>query len=680
MELVYMWIKEYKNIRHQGFNFSPNHEFELTKKEDGEYILEDKIMDGNRKNIPKNFFGENIRNITGIIGKNGSGKSSLLECIFNKLTSLINYDKKWIKIKESDNFILGENKESKFFYKLLNKGVVEKRDEFIAIMKQGKEFYITSNRMFFQVNDKEPKEEKLEYNLINYSNLLDYDYQFTDRVGDISTSYLFNNYHKIYSHLKKDTENLNGFIEGLIRDLDKNPVELKNVLSKLEKSKKKLNFIDGKAKAIGYVRTLDMEKQIDYLLKYKGTKLLEFLKKEINIPNGIDFHLRSPSFFLKENQFGIEKSEPFIKINKIGSNENNETAYKKDIKLKTSFKLIFLLIQETNSATLEEIINNGEVTDTFLNKIIDKYFQNNFQNNSEEIKIMLEALKDLLEKSVYDKLNDKFHISLENGDKFFKFIRKVLQYNTEHTIFSYGWDRNMSTGEKGMFSFFSRLDNLLDNDYSEDKNLIILIDEIEATFHPEWQRKSLDFIRNYLLEYNNENEDSRKINWQLILTSHSPFITSDLPKENVIMLKTYDDEDKETNEKYQKKGNCKVVRNKTLNTFGANIFDLYKESFFLTSTFGEFAKGQIKKVVRLLTPINGEYKEDEIEKNKDEIKYIINSIGEPIIKNRLEKAWKDYCFSKDESSGNRIKRLIEEYNLKPEDLEKFIENNGECYD
>ena len=23
MELVYLWVKEYKNIHHQGFNFSP---------------------------------------------------------------------------------------------------------------------------------------------------------------------------------------------------------------------------------------------------------------------------------------------------------------------------------------------------------------------------------------------------------------------------------------------------------------------------------------------------------------------------------------------------------------------------------------------------------------------------------------------------------------------------------
>ncbi|HIP27177.1 MAG TPA: ATP-binding protein, partial [Flavobacteriaceae bacterium] len=73
MELVYLWVEDYKNIQKQGFNFSPrftcdyNDEInELTIDENDDYI--------------ENFFGENI-NVTAIVGKNGSGKSSVLECL-----------------------------------------------------------------------------------------------------------------------------------------------------------------------------------------------------------------------------------------------------------------------------------------------------------------------------------------------------------------------------------------------------------------------------------------------------------------------------------------------------------------------------------------------------------------------------------------------------------------------
>jgi len=74
MELVYLWVEEYKNIKKQGFNFSPrfNCRYDEEKKE--------LSIDENDDYI-ENFFGKNI-NVTAIVGKNGSGKSNLLELLF----------------------------------------------------------------------------------------------------------------------------------------------------------------------------------------------------------------------------------------------------------------------------------------------------------------------------------------------------------------------------------------------------------------------------------------------------------------------------------------------------------------------------------------------------------------------------------------------------------------------
>jgi predicted ATPase len=75
MELVYLWVKNYKNIVEQGFNFSPRFRCEYD-----EDMKELEIIDKEKTGefYPKNFFGDNI-NVTAIVGENGSGKSSILE-------------------------------------------------------------------------------------------------------------------------------------------------------------------------------------------------------------------------------------------------------------------------------------------------------------------------------------------------------------------------------------------------------------------------------------------------------------------------------------------------------------------------------------------------------------------------------------------------------------------------
>ena len=72
MELVYLWVEEYKNIKNQGFNFSPRFEC----KYDGENLTITENKDY------MSIFPDNI-NITAIVGENGSGKSSALVGITN---------------------------------------------------------------------------------------------------------------------------------------------------------------------------------------------------------------------------------------------------------------------------------------------------------------------------------------------------------------------------------------------------------------------------------------------------------------------------------------------------------------------------------------------------------------------------------------------------------------------
>jgi AAA15 family ATPase/GTPase len=82
MQLIYLYIENYKNIKNQGFNFSPRFSCNF----DNDILRIDTI----KNHI--NIYPSNI-DITAIVGKNGSGKSSIQKFIlylifYNKYKTL----------------------------------------------------------------------------------------------------------------------------------------------------------------------------------------------------------------------------------------------------------------------------------------------------------------------------------------------------------------------------------------------------------------------------------------------------------------------------------------------------------------------------------------------------------------------------------------------------------------
>ena len=75
MELVYLWVEKYKNIKNQGFNFSPRFKFHYDK--DSKKLTKVRDESTNYKSI----FPDNI-NVTAIVGENGSGKSTICGDIY----------------------------------------------------------------------------------------------------------------------------------------------------------------------------------------------------------------------------------------------------------------------------------------------------------------------------------------------------------------------------------------------------------------------------------------------------------------------------------------------------------------------------------------------------------------------------------------------------------------------
>lgn len=73
MELIYLYIEKFGDfIYNQGIQLSNDFEVELQDK---------KLTINKRRNYLKNFYGSGIKNITVMVGKNGSGKTTILDIL-----------------------------------------------------------------------------------------------------------------------------------------------------------------------------------------------------------------------------------------------------------------------------------------------------------------------------------------------------------------------------------------------------------------------------------------------------------------------------------------------------------------------------------------------------------------------------------------------------------------------
>ncbi|MFA6137117.1 MAG: AAA family ATPase [Sulfurimonas sp.] len=307
-------------------------------------------------------------------------------------------------------------------------------------------------------------------------------------------------------------------------------------------------------------------------------------------------------FSFKENY--LENSNKIFNIEKYKHVSNILTYILKDelINLNVFFRPTYIKIsnydKSNSNLKIEEIIeelrkeeneNNGLINELETNKNLLSEFEYNqkiVMNDLDKIKILFEL-----------PVQNYFYIDF---------------YNEKDISFS-----EFSQGERGFYIHFLFL-MFINKNHSESKeneNTFFLIDEPDTTFHPNWQKKYINQLLNIYKTY--------KKNVHLIMTSHSPFLLSDLPKENVIFLE---------------KGKQVDV---DINTFGANIHTLLSHGFFMKDgLMGEFAKEKINQIKEFYDENKNLKKEDtnflniqsDYKLKKDSFRHIQSIIGEPFLK------------------------------------------------
>lgn len=176
---------------------------------------------------------------------------------------------------------------------------------------------------------------------------------------------------------------------------------------------------------------------------------------------------------------------------------------------------------------------------------------------------------------------------------------------------------------------------------TEEKNFIVLVDEIEDEMHLEWSRTLLYNLSKLLEAQEIEFGEEAKYLWykygfriQLIFTTHSPFILSDLKKTSIIAL-----------EKEEGKGKKQDV----LCTFAQNIQKIMAKEFFIDDCYGELAQTKIQEIIEMITS-----KDNISAADKGNIEMTLSEIGEPIVRKKL----KEMFYKKTEEGGKRLERLL----------------------
>jgi len=558
MELVYLWIEEYKNIKNQGFNFSPRFE---CKYENGELSIEEKEY--------QSIFPDNI-NITAIVGKNGAGKSGVLELIFS--LNIKNWYSKYIKI-----------------------------------FKYNDKLYVFSNIFNLIINDR---------NIISC-----YLPTFPDKDNKYNQNYEYRNniYNNIFLYKYNLEEN---------NDFDN-----------------KENFYPNKLLKLTDMKFDDMKNIIFYILNNKHTKVF-------------GNYFQPDKILIQYNQFYSQKiSELKNRYNSLYLKNDNW-----NIKTYFIYYIYLYILIILDSLSLNGNIQNISFVKSLkdIRNFIDIYIKNylvedkpydTFKRNTiakNEIKKLLKYIDKINSLQEFDKLiqtnTKEFTFPLNININFLKtnfFIIEELP-NCFNINFKDSYKNifynDLSSGEKSVLRVFFYIEKIIRK--SKNNEFIFLLDEIENELHPEWQKKLL----NYLIDTFKD----KKQTFHFIFTTHSSFLLSDIPKENIIFLK-----------------NGKQI-DVDINTFGANIHTLLTHGFFMNDgLIGEFAKSKINEVIKFLNNEKSEIK------NNNEAKNIISKIGEPIIKRQLQKM----LDSKRLSKIDEINELKKEIELLKHRMEILRKNN-----
>lgn len=499
--LCYVNAKDYffDNI---NFNFDHKYFFDI-EVDKSETYFKYILCVSKRKSIvqTKGFWGNNISTVNAITGSNGSGKTSILKFIINNIgrgTTAMNGEGVVYIVNKEETYIVCHN----------CRNLTIKKDKDIDKMDilQEKEY-----------------DERLR-NSQKYIPPFD-NRRFWKHIV------FFSNYFGSLGYLKDDGYVINASKDKEINKMINNMEELTK-LPVITIQSAFQNYRN--MKILGYIKeglfTVDNLKEIislPDLLRFKLTYTREnygefYVKEQHRFPNG---------------KWIGKKRYPVFCIGQILS-KSREFEFEAAIN-KFSVDLMWFLLQEKSI--------NESLFCTFIDILAETEEQTGIEIAIAMLKRIpkIEKWMDVLNYMEND--SQKYIIAWQNSDEFFykwsiedvEFVERLISSNETNRFFScdlIGSERNgyYSSGEESRMNFLLSLFDVLksvDKKKSDcNQNIILVLDEVDAYFHPKYQINLVDDLVRIVSEV------LKDYYVQIIFTCNTPLELSDLPASNICYL------------------------------------------------------------------------------------------------------------------------------------------------
>lgn len=567
-ELIYVYIKKnYSKIKNQELNFS--NKFKVS------YEKGDLCIENCESTIPSDFFGSKVTNISLLVGKNGTGKSSILD--------LISYGSK-------------------------NRNEFQPTAEFFCIYHvRDNIFYFEGTKGFNFIHFHSYNYNAKEYNCffsIEKNGIINEINEIRDKM---SIDYLKNQPKVNWIDEKKSSNENNVFIT---RKLNKK-TSPKNVYKFLLDN---INFLIGSDLSTSTNIKSIFSQRNSY--SRKSYEVLYILYECLD-----DLFENSDEVFYRNNFTDTYKNivNQRHKLNVFYKNEPD--FYKRSLQDKFfgKFKKQYFILRMLEKQVINGLLN---IDDDLLKDVLREIHLSTKDRMKRELEISIKNIRvdDLLELKktymlhiVYVMLEQEIMVDndlinfidfLENlEESFFKTANTIVfPMNEKRELISLIQEKkssflslkfsDLSDGEKVFLNIFSQIASAV----KKARNLLFVLDEPDVNLHPEWSRRFILNLVNIIEKY-------AVGNIQIILSTHSPFLLTDIPKENVFLI--------------EDNGKNKLITKPKV-SFAGNLYDIISDSFFLEYPIGEFARTKIS--------------------NLDKDNYLQTSIliDDPILKNIVE--------------------------------------------